>query len=291
MRLVCPNCGARYEVPEQNIPASGRDVQCSACSMTWFQAPANFEKSQAGAAEEGIEKNEVARLPSNEHLPISDETEGDAINVVKLPKDENGKLPKHRLHPTLADVLKEEARREAAVRATEALNTQFNPGTKETITPDEVMQVDLEEGQAFRSKDRTLNAKTYEFDVVDINIEEKTKEPGNEIVFENENFHPSIHFGEKAQFKKSIDEISLPIRQRSRAKRLGFLAGLSIVVIFFLVYQQASIITKYLYVLDPFLERYVASVDRMRAISDQWFANGIYWIESRVLFTPENLEK
>mgnify|MGYP001498032777 CR=1 FL=1 len=37
MRLVCPNCGARYEVPKENIFATGRDVKCSACDTTWFQ--------------------------------------------------------------------------------------------------------------------------------------------------------------------------------------------------------------------------------------------------------------
>lgn len=37
MRLICPNCGAQYEVPGDVIPTSGRDVQCSNCSHTWFQ--------------------------------------------------------------------------------------------------------------------------------------------------------------------------------------------------------------------------------------------------------------
>lgn len=37
MRLVCPNCGAQYEVPDDVIPPEGRDVQCSSCSSTWFQ--------------------------------------------------------------------------------------------------------------------------------------------------------------------------------------------------------------------------------------------------------------
>ncbi len=37
MRLICPNCGAQYEVPDDVIPASGRDVQCSNCGNTWFQ--------------------------------------------------------------------------------------------------------------------------------------------------------------------------------------------------------------------------------------------------------------
>ncbi len=38
MRLKCPNCGAQYEVPDAVIPDEGRDVQCSNCGNTWFQA-------------------------------------------------------------------------------------------------------------------------------------------------------------------------------------------------------------------------------------------------------------
>lgn len=37
MRLICPNCGAQYEIPDEVIPESGRDVQCSNCGDTWFQ--------------------------------------------------------------------------------------------------------------------------------------------------------------------------------------------------------------------------------------------------------------
>ncbi|KEP71448.1 hypothetical protein DL1_06530 [Thioclava dalianensis] len=37
MRLVCPNCGAQYEVDDAVIPENGRDVQCSNCAHSWFQ--------------------------------------------------------------------------------------------------------------------------------------------------------------------------------------------------------------------------------------------------------------
>ncbi|OOY19244.1 hypothetical protein BMI86_15570 [Thioclava sp. DLFJ5-1] len=37
MRLVCPNCGAQYEVDDAVIPDGGRDVQCSNCGHGWFQ--------------------------------------------------------------------------------------------------------------------------------------------------------------------------------------------------------------------------------------------------------------
>jgi predicted Zn finger-like uncharacterized protein len=37
MRLACPNCDAKYEVPDDAIPEAGRDVQCSNCGHAWFQ--------------------------------------------------------------------------------------------------------------------------------------------------------------------------------------------------------------------------------------------------------------
>lgn len=39
MRLICPNCGAQYEVDARVVPDGGRDVQCSNCGHTWFQNP------------------------------------------------------------------------------------------------------------------------------------------------------------------------------------------------------------------------------------------------------------
>jgi predicted Zn finger-like uncharacterized protein len=39
MRIICPNCGAQYEVDPRVIPDVGRDVQCSNCGHTWFQRP------------------------------------------------------------------------------------------------------------------------------------------------------------------------------------------------------------------------------------------------------------
>ena len=51
MRLTCPNCDAVYEVPRDAIPAEGRDVQCTNCGHSWFQAhpEADVPKSPAPA--------------------------------------------------------------------------------------------------------------------------------------------------------------------------------------------------------------------------------------------------
>jgi len=47
MRLVCPNCAARYEVADDAIPPKGRDVQCANCGKTWFQDRATLQDSAA----------------------------------------------------------------------------------------------------------------------------------------------------------------------------------------------------------------------------------------------------
>ncbi|MEW2913060.1 zinc-ribbon domain-containing protein [Leisingera sp. JC11] len=50
MRLTCPNCAAQYEVPEDVIPPEGRDVQCSNCGQTWYQAAAGAAAADAADA-------------------------------------------------------------------------------------------------------------------------------------------------------------------------------------------------------------------------------------------------
>lgn len=37
MRVICPRCGAEYEIDEGLIPGNGREVECSSCGNVWFQ--------------------------------------------------------------------------------------------------------------------------------------------------------------------------------------------------------------------------------------------------------------
>lgn len=50
MRLVCPNCEAKYEVPEDAIPESGRDVQCANCGHAWYQMRPRSGGAETAAA-------------------------------------------------------------------------------------------------------------------------------------------------------------------------------------------------------------------------------------------------
>ena len=69
MRLICPSCGAQYEVDESVIPDGGRDVQCSNCGHAWFQQSARQLRDEAG--EEAFEPaGAVDWMPSNRLLGI-----------------------------------------------------------------------------------------------------------------------------------------------------------------------------------------------------------------------------
>ena len=59
MRLVCPVCGAQYEVDAGMIPAEGRDVQCSACGKVWLATPGRT----AGAQPETRPEPRAERVP------------------------------------------------------------------------------------------------------------------------------------------------------------------------------------------------------------------------------------
>lgn len=48
MRITCPNCSAQYDIAEDMVPDDGRDVQCSNCGTTWFQAGRSRTATAAG---------------------------------------------------------------------------------------------------------------------------------------------------------------------------------------------------------------------------------------------------
>jgi predicted Zn finger-like uncharacterized protein len=120
MRLICPNCGAQYEVPDDVIPQEGRDVQCSACSNTWFQAHASKDAALADEMD-APSMEEVAAPPP---APAPEEAPAHPAPVSSDRPPPSGPTPRSEpkqrgLDPEIADVLREEAEREAAARAAE----------------------------------------------------------------------------------------------------------------------------------------------------------------------------
>jgi predicted Zn finger-like uncharacterized protein len=121
MRIVCPNCGAQYEIPNEVIPETGRDVQCSNCGQTWFQP----HPSQPQAPLDGSGDDPDTAEQADWTEPEEAEEE---------PAEESAPQPRQRLSPQVASVLREEAEREARARADESgggLETQPDLGLPE----------------------------------------------------------------------------------------------------------------------------------------------------------------
>ncbi|PIE11579.1 MAG: hypothetical protein CSA70_11045 [Rhodobacterales bacterium] len=86
MRLVCPNCGAQYEVPEAVIPENGREVQCSNCGDTWFQKHPSQDYELAEELEQPLDEADwqvpdpqPEPEPIEGHDPAGQESLSDAI--------------------------------------------------------------------------------------------------------------------------------------------------------------------------------------------------------------------
>ncbi len=87
MRLVCPNCEAKYEVPDDAIPDTGRDVQCANCGHSWFQmrpraAAAVVEETPPQAAVDRSEPEETyapAEIPATAEPAPTPEPEPEVV--------------------------------------------------------------------------------------------------------------------------------------------------------------------------------------------------------------------
>lgn len=111
MRLICPNCGAQYEVADDVIPEDGRDVQCSNCAHTWFES-----RGASDVEDEFADVTEASAQLSKE----PDETWGAEVYAAKPPSAPKPAPKRQELDPSIADILREEAAREAASRRAEA---------------------------------------------------------------------------------------------------------------------------------------------------------------------------
>lgn len=128
MRLVCPNCGAQYDVPLEVIPEAGRDVQCSNCGHTWFQKrvtqppAARPERAPKPAPEPAPElASEPAPLSEGDPDLAPDED----THSAPIPADT---APRSSIDPEMAELFREEREFEARQRAASGLETQPDLG-------------------------------------------------------------------------------------------------------------------------------------------------------------------
>jgi predicted Zn finger-like uncharacterized protein len=103
MRLVCPNCDAKYEVPDDAIPDAGRDVQCASCGHAWFQVrakPATAAQPAGDVSEPASQTEPVAEAPEATPAPVRPE----ATEAAAEPKQAATKPDEADIEPDEADI-------------------------------------------------------------------------------------------------------------------------------------------------------------------------------------------
>lgn len=131
--MICPNCGAQYEVPTEVVPEAGRDVQCSNCGHTWFQRHPDQDRELTEELNQPLPDTEWR--PDDASSALADEeaasppmpgSEADQEPVPPRPEQSARSID-----PSMAEMFREERDFEASQRAADALESQPDLGLQE----------------------------------------------------------------------------------------------------------------------------------------------------------------
>lgn len=244
MRLVCPNCGAQYEVDDNVIPETGRDVQCSNCGHTWFQRPAHMDAELADELDEPPPEDAAFEEPEDDE-----------------PAPEPAAEPRG-LDPSIANVLREEAEREKEARRaeTEGLETQPDLGLEES-------------GAAAHDRSAAARARMARLRGLDDDAEPDAAAMAaaagarSELLPDIEEINSSLRASEDrdSEADAGTDADDEETRRRRGGFRTGFLLVVLVAAIAAAVYALAPQIARQVPQAEPYLASYVAWANDMRA--------------------------
>jgi len=271
MRLVCPNCGAQYEVPAEVIPESGRDVQCSNCGDTWFQ---NHPDHDPGLAEELGEArtDPVHDAPSGDDQAddFSDMRDEDAPDEAgeTVPDDASAtdtppvtQPRKRELAPSVTDVLREEAAREEEARKREGAPLEEQPDLG-------LQQPGSEESRRQReARERMARMRGTEPEPA---ASAATASPRRDVLPDVDEINSTLR--KDSERRKTATEAAQERDAQTRQGggfRRGFLYVLLIAVIGLLLYVFAPQISETVPALAPYMESYVLAVNEGRIWLDE----------------------
>ncbi len=227
MRLTCPNCNAQYEVPDEVIPESGRDVQCSNCEKTWFQ-PKHPDTASEGPepSADTAPQPDAVKSGEDEHRAEPDKTAAATSTARRSSVD-----------PAVADILQQEAAREAELRAKEGTSLESQPDLGLDAPAKPVQKAKPHEPTETASDAGQKDALP---DVDSINSTLRNEEPA----------------------PKHASPDQPPRNSRGFIRGFGLIVILGVVL--FLVYGNARQISQAVPQAEPMLNSYVSLVDQAR---------------------------
>lgn len=298
MRMNCPNCGAQYEVDDNVIPDNGRDVQCSNCGHTWFHrhgdqetdmaeelgadvsvdladthvgetenAPAEIDKdTSVDKAEQAPQESDVqdgGDQPEAQDEPnIQDEREvhvGAEHTVDKEVSTGSQDPPtKQPLDGGVASILREEAERETAERATDAGGLEMQPDLGLQQGPDQTHANIQERMARLRGMDDDITGSKA---VAAVSVSKR-----RDLLPDIEEINSTLTASSDGA-GDGADIIEQEKRRRS-SFRLGFALTVLLFAVMALVYVYAPQIVNLAPQTEPYLADYVDWINDLRTSVD-----------------------
>ncbi|MEO0750198.1 MAG: zinc-ribbon domain-containing protein [Pseudomonadota bacterium] len=277
MRLICPNCSAQYEVPDEVIPENGRDVQCSNCGDTWFQLhpdhpdytpaydPDTPEDDAYQDATDDMVEPEVEPEPEPQEEPYEDDDPAPAPPRRDLPED-------------VTSVLREEAGREARAREADTaggLETQPDLGLSGSDDADRRTQ---------QAKDRMARLRGFD-DAHEEPVSDLVQKPNPEA--DTGPDETEIDLGTRANLLPDVGDVDQKLEEQSdgasekaaardgsrvatqKEGRSGFSRGLRLSVVLFVIAAALYVFAPNIVAMVPALQEplteYTQVIDQGRA--------------------------
>ncbi|WP_224824882.1 zinc-ribbon domain-containing protein [Cognatishimia sp. MH4019] len=252
MRLICPNCGAQYEIGDDAIPEDGRDVQCSNCGHTWFQTSAKTPVEDETDEDPIPEEVDLSPPADEDEL-----TDGD-LDDAPEPQREPTRRP---LPEDVQAVLQEEAAYEETARKAEAEALEY--------------QQDLGLSGAMEESPRDVQARERMARLRGLDPEDPESAPEppaeptrKELLPDIEEINSTLRGGLEHASVPLSDAVEEPVNEGRRGFRIGFGLALMIAAALTLTYVYAPQISAAMPGLADMLTSYVAQVDQLRISID-----------------------
>ncbi len=295
MRLVCPNCEAKYEVPDDAIPETGRDVQCANCGHAWFQMR---QKTVAAVTEPVPAKvEEKAAEPVTETVPAkAEETAAEQVTeTVPEKADETAAEPETVAAETATEAAPPSPVPETAVAepepaaAAETMPTAEGDGAgAENKTPAAAYAVDdsvlaiLREEADREAIARKADARTLETQPdlgIDAALSPTEKRAamlkGEEIAAgkpsarrdllpDVEEINSTLRPSEQQAEEAPVAEVPVVVAEKRGGFRSGFLAVMTLAILGMALYISAPHLGSAVPALVEPLDAYVSFIDGLR---------------------------